>query len=85
MQCVSGPLALDSALPPATLSALQRAFAPTAPFWANHAYDEPDTPFFSYVSELGKPPTNVVELAAQQLRGSPALRQMLEPATHVEW
>ncbi len=78
-------------LPPATLRALQQAFAPpTHPsssccFWAAHRYQDPATPFHSYAFDLSRAPAHVVELAAQQLRRHPALAAPLAGATHVEW
>jgi hypothetical protein len=49
------PLVFDPApLPPATLAALQRAFRPESPFWSDHAYSDPATPFFSYLSDLSR-------------------------------
>lgn len=34
------------------LAGLQQAFAPGSCFWRQHAYDEPTTPYFSYVFQL---------------------------------
>ena len=46
--------AIDGALPPAILRKLQRAFAPSSPFWREHGYrcGLQRSPFFSYVHAL---------------------------------
>jgi len=46
-----------SLLSPPLLAALQAAFDPcTSPFWPDHAYNNPDTPFFSYIHDLRQSP-----------------------------
>ncbi|KAG5178768.1 hypothetical protein JKP88DRAFT_201455 [Tribonema minus] len=44
---------LDGALPPDMFAMMQSAFAPSAPFWREHAYHDPATGYFSYVHALG--------------------------------
>ena len=50
--------ALDGTLPAGMLRKLQRAFAPSSPFWSEHSYVCGRSPFFSYVHSLqGAPRT----------------------------
>lgn len=79
-------LAPGTAVSYATLQALTTAFTTTSPYWSDHGYFDPDTPFFSYTYDLGHPPSSIVEVAAQEVRsGGPfkAQMSMLELGTHM--
>lgn len=42
----------EDVLPAPLMAQLQAGFAPDAAFWRQHAYDDPGTPFFSFVYPL---------------------------------
>jgi hypothetical protein len=45
-------ICVDNVLPPRMLQHMQSALGPDAPFWREHAYDSPQTGFFSYQHAL---------------------------------
>ncbi len=76
---------LDSSLPAPLLAALQRAFAPTSPFWSAHAYGG-DRGYFSYVYPLTLKPRTVLEQAIQRLHACAcAVHPVAKEATVAEW
>lgn len=76
----------DGVLEPAALGHLQRCFAPDAPFWAAHAYQQPSTGYFSYTHSLKEPPRCAFEqLLAAVVARATAWRPASAAATAVEW
>jgi hypothetical protein len=76
----------DSALQPAALAHLQRCFAPDAPFWTAHAYQNPSTGYFSYTHSLRQPPRCAFEqLLATLVARATAWCPAASSANAVEW
>lgn len=81
--------ALDGALPDGMLRHLQRAFAPSSPFWREHGYrcGLRRSPFFSYVHSLEGPPRCGFDriLRLLQRRAAEAGFAQAAKAKFVEW
>ena len=77
---------VDGVLPPGMLRAIQRAFAPTSPFWAEHRYRCCKSPFFSYVHSLTVTPrTGMDRLLARLHKQASAAFPQAARATQAEW
>ena len=72
----------DRGLPPRLLARLTTAFAPGAAYWRNHAYDDPSTPFFSYVFAL--PTTGHAGSDADGSRGDGSRFPVASPSNALE-
>jgi hypothetical protein len=89
-QAAPALLTMEAALPASLLHTLQQGFAPAAPFWHQHSYHKPSTPFFSYLYPLQQAPGTAVEQAIARLHqqlttpGSPVAR-VLQKACCAEW
>eukprot|EP00798_Chlamydomonas_sp_ICE-L_P013635 gene13635-19514_t len=71
------------------IARLSAAFSRDSPFWTDHHYGQPGTPFFSFLTELDQPPTSIVELCIHKLalclsQGS-STTAIMEDVRHAEW
>jgi len=71
-----GAMVVDNALPPQLFEALQEAFSPSAPFWREHKYHDPNTGYFSYIQPLHEasaaPSNRLIEAAVECIRAQAA-------------
>ena len=85
-----GAMVVDNALPPHLFEVLQEAFSPSAPFWQEHKYHDPNTGYFSYIQPLHKasaaPSTRLIEAAVECVRAQAAAwLPDVERAETAEW